>query len=167
MSLPPLTILRATPDDVPTLISILFDAFANDKIIVGTCYPDTPANRTFWVRSTRSQMRHRGALVFKVIQRTVEGNEKIVGWAKWLLSGTSSSTGKEEQGAVEGEERSEGERQGAMNPEVEPSEDMNMDACRRLADGQYSMFEEVIGGRRCYCEYSACSFHLALEFRSI
>lgn len=143
-----LTLQPAASSDIPSLISILFSAFADDKLLM-TCYPDKPANHEFWIRTVQSQMQYEGCLLFKV----VKDDGQIVGWAKWLLHRPQTAKAGEERK----EDGDEEERQGALNPNDAPSEDMDMDACRKLADGQYSMLGEVIGGRGCYCKSNILS----------
>lgn len=92
-------------------------------------------------------MGHEGSLVFKVVAREGSDSEKIIGWAKWLLQRPANGDGE-----AAGKDEEVGERQGALDPEDMPSVDMDMDACRKLADGQYDMLNEVIAGRGCYCK---------------
>ena len=122
-------LVPATADDVPRLIDILFTAFADDGLIVGTCYPDTPANRKWWVRSMTGQMGSGQTSVYKA----VADDGTIAAWAKWLV------------------QRSSTKAEGAVNPSNEPSPDMNLDACQSLAHAQYAMREAVMQGRVHYC----------------
>lgn len=134
-------LVPATSDDAPYLAAILFRAFAEDLLLIGTCYPDTPANRGWWAKRIASQMQHANTRVTKVID---DATGVIVAWAKWLVYRPGAEKGT-----------------GAVNPEVEPSKDTNLEACRKLADGQYKMLEAVMGQRGYICES-----HCALETHS-
>ena len=125
-------LIPATTADAACLADILFTAFADDKLIVGTCYPDTPANRAWWARSIASQMSDPHTKVFKVIA----DDGPIIAWAKWLVQRNKDDAPAE----------------GAVNPSNEPSPDMNLEACMKLAGAQYKMREAVMQGRDHYCE---------------
>lgn len=144
-----LKITPALAQDVPSMVDILFRAFADDTLLIGTCYPDTPANRKWWIQTMTAQMAHKDqTLVFKIVDNTSRdenGDEKLVAWAKWLVYRSTDA----------------GKVAGAVNPDVDPSPDMNLEACRSLAEGQYKMRESIIGGRDHYCRpnsINACFF---------
>lgn len=132
----PLRVLQTTKADIPSLIDILFTAFQHDPLLIGTCYPDTPANRQWWIENVTSQLSHPETLLLKV----VDEEDNIISWAKWLLP-SSITTHQRLQGGDEGEVT------GAVNPSLSPSPDMNLTACQSLADGQYKMRKEVLAGR--------------------
>ena len=141
----------AIPADAPALADILFRAFRPDALLVGTCYPDTPANREWWANMIASHIGDSETRVFKVVLDDGDRGEsgKAVAWAKWLFHhGTNDSAGTEGSQSINGQhhddQKGEG-KHGAVDPDAAPSPDMDIDACRRLADGQYAMRERLFG----------------------
>ena len=120
------------------MVSILFTAFGSDELLVGTCYPDTALNRAWWERNLTSQISDSSTRVYKVID-----GDRLVSWAKWLV------TRKVHE--IQSEGRPPDKGKGAVNPDDEPSLDMNLMACRNLAEAQYKMREDVLLGRDHYC----------------
>lgn len=127
----PMQLVPAIAADAPRLVDILFTAFVNDGLIVGACYPDTPANRAWWVRSITAQMASSQSIVYKAIA----DDDSIVAWAKWQVQRSATDT----------------QAEGAVNPSNEPSPDMNLEACQKLSRAQYTMREQVMKGRDHYC----------------
>lgn len=129
----PFTLSQAAEKDIPALIEFFFDAFANDPLIM-TCYPATSANREWWLNTILTQMKHPSTVVMKVI----EGDTgEAVSFAKWSIQQRTSSE----------------EASGAVQPN-EPSPDMNVEACKSLADAQYKMRSALMGDRDHICELS-------------
>ena len=128
----PLTLTQAAREDIPRLVQILFQAFANDPLLMA-CYPATPANHTWWVQTILTQMQHPSTFIMKI---TDDETGETVSFAKWLLH----------QESGDGENAS-----GAVQP-TNPSPDMNVPACQRLAEAQYKMRSSLLSARSHICK---------------
>jgi hypothetical protein len=133
----------ANADDPPHLAAILFRAFANDALITGLCYPDTPPNRAWWAQRIAAQIADVAGLTRCWVVVLDDGDLRdgtdgeagqVVGWAKWLV-----------HRPVAAADGSATTRLGAVDPDAAPSLDMNLEACRKLADAQHRMRQRVLG----------------------
>lgn len=130
--------------DAEQLADILFRAFAKDRLLMGICYPDTSANRQWWARMIANHCQDPNTKLFKV----VDDDGRPVAWAKWLLHRSHP-----ESGELAKEREPAQEKHGAVDPDDEPSKDMDVDACRKLATAQYDMRQRVLGDRSHWCKH--------------
>jgi hypothetical protein len=79
-----LHILKATIDDVPTLIDIYFAAFQNPMALAA--FPDVPTVRKWWTEMIAEEIEDPDVIIFKAVekQENAVGDEgTIVAWAEW------------------------------------------------------------------------------------
>ncbi|KPM38034.1 hypothetical protein AK830_g8534 [Neonectria ditissima] len=78
----------ATPEDVPTLTEIWFEAFT--KPYIRRLWPDTPGVRKWWEDAHRHDMLNKPLVRYvKVVDSEStddQGRPRIVAWAKWDLA---------------------------------------------------------------------------------
>ena len=118
-----------------------------------TCYPSTRLNHTWWVQTILYQMQQPSTVIVK-INDSETGH--IISFAKWLIDQNSSN----------GSVTSVSAASGAVQP-TNPSPDMNLPACHRLAEAQYQMRKSLLSTRSHICKnprrsYSSRTPHTAL-----
>lgn len=130
----PLTLSPASREDIiPRLVQILFSAFATDALLT-TCYPSTPANHTWWVQTIENQTQHPSTPIMKISD---SATGETISFAKWSVQHRQS--------------HDSGGTSGAVQP-TDPSPDMDLPACQRLAEAQYEMRKSLLSTRSHICK---------------
>lgn len=78
-----LTLSRATPEDIPGMLEIWFNAFEN-PIMLQT-FPNTPAGHAYLSASFTRSMANQHTTFMLMTEPLPNGRRRVASWTKWVL----------------------------------------------------------------------------------